>query len=295
MDFMNKVSTVISQRYPNATVRVNEYLKSNDIRVSALAIFEGDSNCSPTIPLDRLFEQYKNGKSFDDIIEEVVKTYETCKIGALDIESAIGKYDPNRIRVKLLGLENNTKFLEETPHFAYGDLALCFSVVLKDKFGKGGTVVHTELLKSWGVSMAQLLEDALNNITSTVYKFDPIAILTRDEGASGIPEVIQPDIPYILSTADGIYGASAMLRLDVLKEFADRVDSNIFVVPLSTDECLLIPDDEAATVEALSAIISDINSEVNPPEMVLSDSVYYFDRQKIELQLDGKTMTVKEV
>lgn len=73
-----------------------------------------------------------------------------------------------------------------------------------------------------------------------------------------------------------------MLRVDMLKAFADEKGCNLFILPSSVHEVLLICDEKEMCVAELKAIVSSVNRDpdVIEAEEVLSDSVYYYDRGK---------------
>lgn len=95
---------------------------------------------------------------------------------------------------------------------------------------------------------------------------------------------------YIFSTKNRIQGARAMLRVDMLKTFADEKGCNLFILPSSVHEVLLICDEEGIGVAGMKATVRDVNhnSDVIEAEEVLSDSVYYYDRGKGEIRIAGE-------
>lgn len=294
-NFAEEIRTAIAERYPDAKVSVKEYLKNNDYRTTALCIFESDSNVSPTIRLEDYYTRWSQGlKTFNECVESIVETYERYKISNFNIGQYVDQYNPENILVKTVNLEANKEMLTTTPHFVFKDMALCFAIGVKDQFGRGGIVVSDEMFNSWHITMRQMLEDALNNLEPTVFRFDPEGILTAEDKPEGIPGQLDPLFPHVLTTVDGMYGASAIMRFDILKGVADKLDRNLFIVPLSIDEVLLVSDDSVVTPEQLKTILVEINRDVNPPEYVLSNNIYYFDRQKVELTLDGETLTIEE-
>ncbi len=70
-----------------------------------------------------------------------------------------------------------------------------------------------------------------------------------------------------------------MLRADMLKTFANEKGCNLFVLPSSVHEILLICAEKEMCVAELKAIVSSVNRNPNliEAEEVLSDSVYYYD------------------
>ena len=85
-----------------------------------------------------------------------------------------------------------------------------------------------------------------------------------------------------------------MLYPETLEEFADKNEANIFVIPSSIHEVILIPDkenDEQGSEEwirktsELRNIICMVNREEVSADEVLSDNLYYFDRSQKKIKI----------
>ena len=85
---------------------------------------------------------------------------------------------------------------------------------------------------------------------------------------------------YILSNQKGINGASCLLYENILLDFANQIRSDLYILPSSIHEIILIPYQKETTLQALIEMVRDINCTQVAPEEVLSDSVYRFSREK---------------
>lgn len=83
-----------------------------------------------------------------------------------------------------------------------------------------------------------------------------------------------------------------MLRADMLKTFADEKGCNLFMLPSSVHEVLLICDEKGICAAELKEIVMSVNGDpdVIAAEEVLSDSVYYYDREKEEIRIAGENV-----
>ena len=77
-----------------------------------------------------------------------------------------------------------------------------------------------------------------------------------------------------------------MLYPGVLKEMADRIGGDFFIIPSSVHEVILLPDTDKGLNEALKQLIWEVNRTKVAPEEVLSDALYRYDRA------NGRVMTV---
>jgi len=85
---------------------------------------------------------------------------------------------------------------------------------------------------------------------------------------------------YILTNQKGINGASCMIYKDVIKEFAQLIKSDIYILPSSIHEIILIPLEGSEDKERFKRMVIDINSSQVPADEVLSDSVYMYSLEK---------------
>lgn len=82
----------------------------------------------------------------------------------------------------------------------------------------------------------------------------------------------------VLSNTKRLHGAVCMLYPGVLKEMADRMGGDFFILPSSVHETILLPDAGEGLNGALRQMIREVNSTKVAPEEVLSDTLYRYDR-----------------
>jgi hypothetical protein len=81
---------------------------------------------------------------------------------------------------------------------------------------------------------------------------------------------------YILSNEKGIHGASSLLYMDVIREFAELLNSDLFILPSSIHEIILMPVKNPNDKEKLQRMVKEVNDILVPLEEVLSDNVYIY-------------------
>ena len=81
------------------------------------------------------------------------------------------------------------------------------------------------------------------------------------------------------SVARNVNGASALLYGDVLKDFANKKGTDMYILPSSIHEVILLPSDRINDPTKLLSMVHDVNTTVVSIGDVLSDSVYYYDRK----------------
>ena len=90
---------------------------------------------------------------------------------------------------------------------------------------------------------------------------------------------------YVLSNIYGINGASAILYKGVLSKFADRLMKDLYIIPSSVHEVIVIPKRKEWGVGMLKEMVYDVNINQVPIEDVLANSVYEFSRENSELKV----------
>ena len=83
------------------------------------------------------------------------------------------------------------------------------------------------------------------------------------------------DMMYVARTS-GLFGANVMLYMNDLMYFAKSIESDLYVIPSSIHEVILVPVKKAPTEATLTQMVNEINGSEVSPEDVLSDHVYYF-------------------
>ena len=84
---------------------------------------------------------------------------------------------------------------------------------------------------------------------------------------------------YVLTNSIKLNGAYYIMFEEYLKVFADSIDSDLFILPSSIHEILLVPMDCGVSKEELEKMVCSINNSELSPSEVLSDNVYEFYRE----------------
>ena len=127
----------------------------------------------------------------------------------------------------------------------------------------------------WGISTDVLLRDAAaSSIRMHPAFFAPLRQIL------GLPaQAEDAEIPmYVLSCIDARFGASALLYPRVIPTVADRLGDDIYIIPSSVHELLVLRAGDVEDPQGLIEIIREVNrTEVSPGE-ILSDSLYVYGR-----------------
>ena len=90
---------------------------------------------------------------------------------------------------------------------------------------------------------------------------------------------------YVLSNRTRVQGASCILYPNILKDFAAAVKSDFYILPSSVHEVILLPVQGDEDEEGLKRMVCEVNETQVEREEVLSDSVYYYSREREKLSI----------
>lgn len=262
-------------------VEISVVKKNNGISKAGLFIRENGQDVSPILYLDDYYIHYQNGEILENIIRNIRADYdEKVQMAAVKIPN-LQEFENVRgeIIYRLVNYEKNKELLEDCPHRRLHDLAVTFRWVAHiDNDGVSTSLITNRQVKEWGVTISDLILTAQQNTP----RLFPAKIVDIEEMLAGMRSFISclSAIPmYILTNEQEVNGASALLYGDVLKDFANKKGTDMYILPSSIHEVILLPADRIDDPTKLLSMVHDANATVVSIGDVLSDSVYYYDRK----------------
>ena len=183
-----------------------------------------------------------------------------------------------KLSFKLIGLKDNKEYLEDIPYRRFEDLAMVpICMVRNSEIGVGHITIRNSHLDLWGITYDRLWKNLMENSTKTA----EVRIKTMPDflGEDYINDfdVLQNII--IVSNKEQNYGAGAVLYPGVLEKISDKYGKNLYVLPASVHEVLVLPEQgEENEAEMLEAIVRQVNAGVLSKEDFLSDKIYYYEK-----------------
>ncbi len=257
--------------------------KNNGIIRHALVIRKEEDYVAPTIYIDDMHRQYEGGAMLMMLVKNVVETYRQCKPKELNDMSFFmdfSKVAP-KLYFKVVNYNKNSIKLENIPYRRVLDLALVpLCRFISDNIGEGCITIQKSHLDAWEITEEELWE----NVFESAPRVAPVrttGLMDYMEGVTG--QDMYGDVPCAINIATNstmYFGASVVFYPDMLKNMADEYESNLFIIPSSVHETLIIPDtDMMMDVDGLRDIIGQVNSTTVSDEEILSDNLYLYDRE----------------
>lgn len=293
-EFKQHISQVIQTKLGSSVkVTVQEIIKNNNTRLDGLTILSNQLNISPTIYLNYYYNQYQKGKSLDEIYQDILLTYEENKpTDCIDI-SFFTDYEKvkGHIVFKLINFERNHELLDNVPHYRYLDLAIVFNCLLESgTTGSATILIHNHHLAFWHITKDDLYALAMEN-TPKLLAYDlknmteVLKGLLKTEFSSSFDSSSKDFPMYVLSNRSKLNGSGCILYKNLLSDFSRKLNSDLYILPSSIHEVLIIPAKKAASAEELSDMVKEVNATQLSNEEILSDHVYYFCRETSKLTM----------
>lgn len=265
--------------------------KNNGIELSGISIFREGSNLSPTIYLEEYYERYINGENFGELMLALKECYEMHQCSRELDFSFYSDYEKVRgkLAYKLINREKNEELLREIPYIDVLNLAVVFFCrVDHEAIGNGSILVRSDHLKMWQVTAETVYRDAMEN-TARFYPLKVYPMAELLEEYTGKPLDLDPIPMYVMTNEQKLYGAGVLLYEGVMKTMAAQLDSDLVILPSSVHEVIVLPVEDRNEALGYESMVSQINATQVAYEEILSDQVYYFDRETEELTMAQET------
>lgn len=277
--FKNKLLQCVKSKLENAEIR--NYTKNNSIEKEGIYIYEEEKNFNPLIHLDDLYGLYQLTGDMDGVAELVFEMARTTS-GNIDVQAILGSWEnaQSRLTVRLINSAWNQKFLQDIPHRNLLDLSfVAYMDFVKSADGVVGMAVTSGMIQKWGIDDETLFQTALSNLHKEEFiirDMEEVIQELREEKRKPTP---YDGINYVMTNTERLFGARGMLRTDLLTQFAETVNADLYILPNSINDIILTPAIKELTDEDLNDMMAVIKVFNKPEQDSLSDNMYLFSRE----------------
>lgn len=268
-------------------ITINHVIKNNGCEMDGLVIMEKGKDIAPTIYLDSFYELYTNGENIKNIIRQIEVIYEQNKNNVTFDVNILKHFDTikDKIVYKVVNYRSNEKLLEQVPHKRILDLAVVFYCLLDNEYGRSATaLIYNNNLKNWNVTIDDVYKAALKNTPDLLHsKISSMAALFEKCGVNVDREKVDlkdyvPSDMYVLTNESKLNGAACILYENVLYDFAQKLGADLYILPSSVHEVILLPKLSMFEKDELVNMVKEVNTEGVAADEVLSDHVYEYNR-----------------
>ena len=271
-------------------VEIQISIKNNGIEKSGLKITKENSNISPVIYLESLFEQYLNGLEVEQLMLKVIDIYNDVSYEEnVDVQNFMNfNIVKDKLAYKIINTERNKELLDEIPHIEILDFSIVLHLLLKaNEEGVSTVLVRNEHIEWWNCSKAELFQIAKKNTEEKLKaEFKSMSetiaeIISASIQDNEIVKMSEQDFLYVLTNSLRMYGAGSILHGGILEKIAGKLNDDFYILPSSVHEIIIVAaSDTDMDLKELSLLVRTINETQVAPGEVLADNAYYYDRLK---------------
>ena len=293
-EFCNYVKENIGDYLPDfdiESIELKDITKNNGIILKGLVILENDDKCvGTTIYLQNFYKKFKSGRDIMNSMADIAEAYREYRknIGIIKKDETLnGKPNIDMIIPRLINYEKNKELLSDCPHIKFQDLAITFRVVLhSDEKNFMSCIIKDSLFDELNITVEDLYKKALSNYE----RMFPSYIKNMWDLLSDMGKDI-PFIPtngpqmYVLTNDRQVNGATSILLDSVRESIAEIFDENVFILPSSVHEFIILKESDVDDVSILEKMVYDVNRTSLSDVEFLSDTIYHYDITKRKISM----------
>ena len=316
------VEKIVNEKFDNALTVLRSVIKNNNVELKAISILRKGEKATPTIYLESYYEEYNSGRDIDEICGEIFELYQKSK-ESIDYKiDDFSEFERIKEKVfyKLINYDMNANMLKDIPYFRFLDMAIVFYLMIScDERGVASALIHNQHMENWNVTPEELRKIACDNtwtnyppviqkmediISEMIMKdildgIDDSDVIKEDYKCGSydyedVESLIKEEVEnlkadreidmYVLTNSIRNNGAVCITYPGVLKDFAEEKNSDIYIIPSSIHEVILIPGAQWSKSQ-INGMIREVNQNELDPVEVLSNHVYVYRREDEEIHM----------
>lgn len=258
--------------------------------LDAIGVKGDNTSAFPTIYINDMYKDYQNGTDLETILTAacnvIARAYDEAF--GINVKDILANASDN-IFFMLINTDQNQSLLNSVPHRSFHDLSITYRIMVKfDKTGLQSIPITNGLAAELKMTEEQLFKCAENN---TQRLFPPtvktmsdamrkvfISMGMYEDFINKVLDRMSPEPnTWVISNTSCINGASSILYENELHELAEKMESDLYILPSSIHEVVVISA-EMGNPEELAQMMTEINVSEVPLEDRLSNQVYHYDR-----------------
>ena len=241
------------------------------------------------LPVEEAYDDFLEGIPIEKIAQKMMKLMKryTEVVPRNWREKYI--YLPENIVPALIPSEGNEVLLEKIPHIPFYDLQIIFKFRVSGGESCETVTVTDEYILEQGWTEQELLDLSLNNeifkesalFAHMSENAQEMAALTKADNLEQLKDFRERAL--LLTNIYFDFGAASVLNQELMCRIADIFGENMYIIPADIEACMLVAESDLAEKD-VQDILDCFNRFSPAPEKKLSDHIYYFDRDKREIQ-----------
>ena len=293
-EFVEKVTMGVKERLGVAyQVDFLTIKKNNGILADAICAGRKEEQMRVNVYVEKFYQDYLEHRDLKKSVSEItsyIKEQHIPKEQGEDMKQMISNWNVVKryVHPALLSKSKNQELLQNMPSRPFLDLAIVYMIHMPQEGMHGVIKINRGMIKLWKIGEEELHQTAMENQKEEGYEIKSLAEIVDSMGIA-LEEREAEDLGvcpmYVLSNQDNFYGAAGILDDSLLAGFTEKVQKNLYLLPASLHEFIIVLDEGKTNVEELNGMVKEINESVVGTQEVLEDHVYYFDRVERKIKI----------
>ena len=254
----------LPEEYSGYTVKLESIPKVNHTKECLHIRPDDQTSVVPNLYVDDMYNMYMKGNSFEETMRMAAEYYvaglEMGKQFSMEMDQAIHE---KNIVFQLVNTNRNIGMIKDKPHRSWLNLTIIYRAVIScPDNGFYSAVITEEIARDHGWTEDELYEFAVKNTPELM----PLSVLEVTEAFN------------IMTNEHKTMGAGVVLYEKALAEQAEEYDDDLYLIPSSIHEMLVLPACSNERDELVS-ILRDCNCKVLDVHDILSDSIYFYEKK----------------
>lgn len=285
----------------DAEVVVQDFYKTNDVKLAGLRVQAEDLHISPNLYLDSYFNDYSKGSSYEEVLNHIASDFNSALEAGRYLEPV--KMDlsfdsiKDKLNVQIIDMALNKNRLQNMAYTNMGEgFVATYRIIVKETpDGFSSIPITNKFLKTINKSVEEIHNIAFENMErdkpATFVDMDSqmFSLMTGVpvEAAQLTPDMnITPDGSiYLVSNGRDRDGSVAFWYKDTKKTIGEVLGDDFYALPSSLHEILIVPKSSGMTAKELQKMVAEVNSTVVHPDDRLSNKVLSYNRATDRLQI----------
>ncbi len=261
--------------------------KNNGVILTGIMAKREGCNVYPTLYINDIYEEDISDEDIRAAALRISDSLRNASLPPAQMLDDIFEFEAvkGRIAIKLINSRKNEELLKEIPHREYLNLSIVYYIDVDDlkKDCRATVLIRDAFLKQWNIDEEELHEQALSNMRMNY----PDKLMTMKEiFEERFSQMCDIDTGmYVLSNSTNTFGASAMIYGAGIKRLSRDLDRDLFILPSSVHELIILPQDDNTDASSLLDIVCQVNKYEVSEDEILADSVYLYDRLSDSVRL----------
>lgn len=284
-DMMSRLAEIVKEDIgTECTVHFRKIEKNNGVVLQAVEIIDPKMKVKPLIYIDGLIKRVEAGEiGLQDAARGIVDIYmnakDSCDMDFREVTFGISKeYILENVVYQVINFDKNAGRLADMPHKKLLDLAAIYRVVVNGANGNASFAIWQTLCDAFAITEEELDAAARRNTERAGFCVKSMEAICAE--ILGIPEESSEPVLniWVITNPSKINGAAVMLYNRCFDSLAEKMESDLYVLPSSIHEVIAVPTKDMNPDELRDMVHSVNTGEVSDDE-ILGYNVYRYSRK----------------